>query len=268
MSKLDSYISKLLSDDDALKEFLVDPIKAAEDDHGLTKGQRSVLRRVVANLSNNATNGYSIVRHLESYRRSIRLLQNVLHLERGAAVNEHTKSDAAAKDQVLPIIKYTFYVYYNGDPSNPTGSISNPGAQYANYHTYYAYASAGSDVTLEDLMNIAYDSAGNKMQYTKQSYNGNEAVTSFTIPGSGTYNAPPQPVNTRTPFWYFSTGGKAITNQGGGYYYNSASGQGGPDNTFTNYKPNNQIIYWQVIAPDTSYGFAPCDTASKEKVFS
>lgn len=277
MSKLDSYISKLLSNDDALKSFLVDPIKASEDENGLSKGQRSVLRRVVANLSNNSTNGFGIVRHLDSYRRSIRLLQNVLHLERGAAINDHGEALKSNNDKADDSYQYyTIYVYYNGDANNPQGSIYEPSRQYAYHITYISYAPVGA--TIETIMNAAYDRFGNRLinNYRAQQYTGGVAVTSFIIPpqyaGQGNYYAPPTDVTQRVPFWYFSVGGTALTNP---YYtgYNPYSGQGGPDDTFTNYIPsnaavaNNNVIYWQCIAPDQIYGYASCVTSTVENTF-
>jgi len=51
----------------------------------------------------------------------------------------------------------------------------------------------------------------------------------------------------------------------GGYRYGQAGGKG---ESFVNYPlPANSSIYWQVIAPDTSYGFQACDGDSVEKVF-
>jgi hypothetical protein len=268
MSKLDSYISKLLSDDDALKDFLSDPIKAAEDDHGLTKGQRSVLRRVVANLSNNATNGYSIVRSLNSYRRSIRLLQNVLHVERGHASNETPAAITTSVKDLASSVTYTIFVYYNGDPNNPTGSIYNPSAQYAYSVKYKSTVPPAS--TLETIMNNAVDGFGNLLNYDSQYYPSTkeEAVVSFTIPnnynGAGIYLAPPHDNTTsRDPFWYFSVRGQAITARGGytGYYINPSAYSGSATDTFTSYIPpaGETVIYWQCIAPDVVYGFQKCD---------
>jgi hypothetical protein len=267
MSQLNSYISKLLSDDDALKDFLKDPIKAAEDGHGLTKGQRSVLRRVVANLSNNSTNGYSIVRDLTSYRRSIRLLQNVLHLERGHASNAQDSPITASVSEADTSTTYTIFVYYNGDPTNPLGSVNNPSAQYAYSVQYKSTVPANS--TLETIMNNAVDSKGNLLQYDSQYYPATqeEAVVSFTIPsgytGAGTYLAPPHDdASSRAPFWFFSVGGQAITSQGGSYGINPNASYGYAGNlnagTFVDYKPQDNVIYWQCIAPDRIYGFQAC----------
>jgi hypothetical protein len=274
MSKLDSYISKLLSDDDALKDFLVDPIKAAEDDHGLTKGQRSILRRVVASLSNNATNGYSIVRHLDSYRRSIRLLQNVLHLERGHAVSQ---AQTTSEDDS---VTYTITVYINGDESDPQGTKTSPAAQYR-YNVQYTatFDSYDSTRTIKDIMNAAtaVQDSSVSLQYE---YNAN-VVKSFSIPSSitpsgadsGKYVAAPVRVNKRKPFWFFSVGGQAITGQGSSYSINPDASYGyagdGGEGTFEKYVPadGETQIYWQCIAPDTIYGFQSCDPTTTDNAF-
>lgn len=272
MSKLNTYISKLLNNDDALKSFLVDPVKAAEDENGLTKGQRSVLRRVVANLSNNSTNGYGVVRHLDSYRRSIRLLQNVLHLERGSALNKHLQTQTSKDTQSSNLETYTIYIYYNGIPSEP--GVNSP---YAYSMHYNAAVNPGS--TLGEIMAQATDYYYNKLadNMVTSSINGVNVVTSFTIPNNagyffpGVYNAAPQAVTTHTPFWFFSLGGQAITND---YINNSAyignASQGFENVIPSNYLPSdgsNNTIYWQAIAPDTAYGFQPCDTSTVENTF-
>ena len=67
-----------MHNDDALHKFSIDPITTSEKENGLTKAERAVLRRTIQGLSNNSVNGYSLQRNLDSYRRSLRLLQNVL----------------------------------------------------------------------------------------------------------------------------------------------------------------------------------------------
>lgn len=268
MSKLDDYISKLLHDDAALQAFLVDPIKAAEDEHGLTKGQRSVLRRVVANLSNNSTNGYGIVRHLDSYRRSIRLLQNVLHLERGSAISQH--SGKQAEDSTS---NFVIYVYYNGIPSEP--DANNPYAYYMTFVSPY-----DPNATLKTIMDNATSTISPFLYlaelYTSDVINGEEVVTAFKVvdpyPYEGLYTAAPQDAQTsRAAFWYFSQGGTALSN---GYSYrNPYAYSGGPSNTFSEYIPgqsgsSSRVLYWQCIAPDRAYGFQPCNESTVENVFS
>jgi hypothetical protein len=110
-SNLLNYISVLLSDDDALNTFLKDPITEAEGKYGITKAERAVLRRTVAHLSNNSKNGYSTVRHLGSYRRSLRLLQNVLH-NVGTKITPNSyniQEDSADKDDNMIAISLTVY---------------------------------------------------------------------------------------------------------------------------------------------------------------
>jgi len=298
MSKLDQYISKLLGDDAALKEFLVDPIKAAEDDHGLNKAQRSVLRRVVANLSNNATNGYGIVRDLQSYRRSIRLLQNVLHLERAHAVPSiqlltdaatQEKSADASKGATLPFI--TVAIYFNGDHSNPQPALENPASAYRYCISFTCFIYDSSD-TLQDVMNNAYHLPYKLSNYYTPNDGTGDYVNSFTIPdipgiptsAQGKYIVDlPTSTATRDPFWYWSINGKAITPNStygtylyGDYYKNSGSYQGGAGQSFTSLTLGEiQTIYgeqvtsltWQVIAPDTAYGYMPCHEISVESVF-
>ena len=199
MSKLDQYIGKLLRDDDALKDFLVDPIKAAEDQHGLTKAQRAVLRRVVANLSNNSTNGFGIVRSLNSYRRSIRMLQNVLHLERG------TSMAAAAADSSDNT--HYVYVYYNGIPDDP--SANNP-------YAFYMYFKGTGD-TIGEVMDNAVDPYGNSLSALTGTVTNDDGtfVTSFEVPSPwpypGTYEVDlPQSLSDTDPFWFYSVNGQAI----------------------------------------------------------
>jgi hypothetical protein len=78
-SKLLNYIHQLMVKDEALEHYLADPITEAEEKYGLTKAERTVLRRTITHLSNNSINGYSLHRDFTSYRRSLRLLQNVLN---------------------------------------------------------------------------------------------------------------------------------------------------------------------------------------------
>ncbi|MEL7146120.1 MAG: hypothetical protein AAFO69_07105 [Bacteroidota bacterium] len=262
MSKLDDYISKLLTNDDALKEFLVDPIKAAEDENGLTKAQRSVLRRTVHGLSNNATNGYGIVRHLDSYKRSLRLLQNVLHVERGTAGAHAAATVSDIGKEGAPY--HTLFLYYNGDPGDPTSG--NP---YAYYIPFYGYGN-----TIGEVMSNAYNYTDGQVFYLENLVtldSTNQYVIAFEIPdafpGSGTYKAVPE-ANTRNPFWFYSVNGRAITLQGGGYYVNPYASYGTQSESFTTFPlDSSDTIYWQLIAPDTRYRFQPCTFSTVENTF-
>ena len=256
MSKLNEFIGKLLSDDETLKKFLVHPIKTAEDEHGLSKAQRSVLRRVVSHLSNNATNGYGITRSLNSYRRSIRLLQSVMHLERGHALATSNQEETAAAGT------HAIIIYYNGIPDSPTAN--NP----------YAYSMffKGTGDTIGAVMSNATDSFGNSLASlvlnNEQGY-----VTGFTVPNNylfpGNYFVPlPTSLQDQDPFWFYSVNGTAL---GFNYrYINPYAYFGSEGQLYTQFSlapfPNS-TIYWQVLAPDVAYGFQPCGQDSVETVF-
>ena len=131
---LDGFISQLMHDDDALNKFLSDPTNGGAE-HGITKAERAVLRRVTAHLSNTSKNGFGIQRDLGSYRRSLRLLQNVLH-KHGAAHQSVVSNEDST---------YTFHIYITGKPSlvpfdpknNPAGApYTKPSLAYTNYLTF------------------------------------------------------------------------------------------------------------------------------------
>lgn len=106
-SKLLNYIHLLTHNDDALDHYIVDPITHAEGIHGLTKAERAVMRRVVSGLSNNSANGYSMARNRDSYRRSLRLLQNVLH-----NVGSKMTSDVVSMSGEADTYPYSILVNY------------------------------------------------------------------------------------------------------------------------------------------------------------
>ncbi len=259
-SNLLNYIAHLLDEgnESQLRKFVVDPISDAEGKWGLTKAERSVLRRTVSGLSNNSVNGYSIDRSLSSYRRSLRLLQNVLH-------NVGTK---VAQDQVETADgeeTYSLVLYYpnsddsivvSNDPSIASGNTytcknneavdSNRGP-YKN-HQSFSIALSGS-VTIGSLMkalaaqnSIVYDSVGG-------------LVLSFTVDGAtyladvnnDCYNLEKHP-DADFAFWFWSLNGEAgpSTSPGTVSYedYPIAAGT---------------TVYWQLIAPDKRYGFKPCE---------
>jgi len=260
MSKLDDYISKLMKDDQALRAFLVDPIKAAEDQHGLTKAQRSVMRRVVTNLSNSSTNGYSLARSLGSYRRSLRLLQNVLHVERGhsLATAQQGKITAAATTS------HSIFIYYNGIPDNP--SINNP------YAHYIAFSGTGN--TIGDVMSNAVDGNGNQLS-SLIGTDSNGYLTTFVVPNGYNYPYPgkyyvplPSSLSDQDPFWFYSVNGTALNSS---YNYKNQSAYFGyAGQSYLNYDLSNlpnSTIFWQVIAPDPAYGFASCDPATVSQLF-
>ena len=224
-----------MHDDATLEQFLQDPIKGAEDDHGLTKAERSVLRRVVAGISHNSTNGMALHRSLNSYRRSIRLVQNVLHKHSG-----HMLAQAGGN---------TITLYYGPDPSSPG---SNP---YANY-----VQGVGSGSTIADVLGSVSSWTTGAGEPAKVSYdtitNGDGTfIISFTI-NDEKYEAVPGPRTTKLPFWFYSVDGKALENG----KVNPDAEYGYDGQPFGDYSVTpGEPIFWQCIAPDVSYGFQPCE---------
>ena len=284
---LDQYISKLMTDDDALKAFLSDPTNGGAE-YGITKAERAVLRRVLAHLSNNSKNGYGIARQMDSYRRSLRLLQNVLH--RHSAI--HTAMVASSDDET-----YHIRIYFTGDFSSPGAPYSDPAKA---YQTYVSYTESGSFSTLGEAMqfnNAPAKSNGkiftvqlnksvtdkNGASGTLKEYNaiclpdplnGNQLewyMLSFELEGftdsafpniNGTYVLPYKNVQERDPFWYFSLNGQAISptsKQGYNYFLTDNVTQGDNAESFVDFQLNGSTqIDWQPIAADMDYGFAPC----------
>ena len=277
---LDQFISKLMSDDDTLKKFLADPTNGRQE-YGITKAERAVLRRVTAHLSNKSKNGYGIQRDLGSYRRSLRLLQNVLH-SHGAAHAAITSTDDTT---------YSFHVYITGDPNNPGAPYDNPGVAYTNYVTFTT--SVDNAVTVADAMNFASpsnpsqgqktdsislgqgsDKDGNQgnISYVAVYNNNNWYVLEFTLSNfassiNGTYTLPfvlpdgtPVTGTDRFPFWFFSLNGKAISpNSNQGYLLTDGVTEGDDGESFVDFKLNgSNNIVWQPISPDMDYGFGPC----------
>lgn len=257
MSKLDDYISKLMSDDKALENFLVDPIRAAQDDNGLSKGQRSVLRRVTAGISTNSTNGYALERTNDSYRRSLRLLQNVLHTHTGNAIAHHNGDSG---DLAGAATGHYIIVYFGSNPQNPG---FNP---YSNYVYTYASENTGNNTVGGAMANASkwYFRNGNPATVSFGTDPTRQYILSFTINGV-TYRAVPGDRSTSTnPFWFYSINGQAIIPTGAyGYdgYVNPYAAYGDDGQSFKNFPLTNypnQTIFWQCIAPDVRYGFAPC----------
>lgn len=233
MTPMNEYLHTLLGNDEKLKHFLADPVGECEA-HGLSKAERSVLRRVTTSASTDSTNGYAIVRPLEAYRQAIRMVQNVMHNNMGTALAAGANASNA------------LYLYYSGDPSQPT---VNP---YTNGAYYY-----GTGSTIGELMeNIVASGGGLSYADATGAYpDPGPFIGSFTV-GGGTYNAPP-PFTTEDddiPFWFFSVNGfpgPMNSGKNGQSYYDFAISPG-------------DVVYWQVIAPSQDRGFQPC--APSEKV--
>ncbi|MEM6686796.1 MAG: hypothetical protein AAF617_13515 [Bacteroidota bacterium] len=265
---LDQFIGLLMHDDNALNAFLADPTNGGAE-HGITKAERAVLRRTVAHLSNVSRNGYGVQRDLGSYRRSLRLLQNVLHQHVGA----HQQVNAGAQAQVEATSGPTFYVYLTGDPSNPGAPYTDPAKAYTTYVTFQG--SSGS--TIGDAMDFdsstgkptgsftGHDMGGNQVSITYTAVKGSKGgyvLDSFTITGGdnpGTYYINYDTLKGRDPFWFYSLDGQAVVFGKNGPQENDDASFGGLSEPFNTHQLNGaQTVYWQAIAPDTTYGFAPC----------
>ncbi len=282
---LSHYITELMHDDVALQEFLKDPTNAGAE-YGITKAERAVLRRVMTHLSSKSVNGHSIVRDPGSYRRSLRLLQNVMHktvADHKAGFTQLVAGQAAGSSNPTVII------YITGDPAQPGAPYTNPAIAYTNYLTYQP---SGTFATIGEAMQFnppSSPSVGNTHTVnlgTVQDKGGNsgtlsyEAIymsgaagddwfmLSYTLAGfpnasiNGSYLLPYAAGTNRSPFWYFSLNGQAISpNSYQGYYFETAGvtqGAGSIGFSGTALAPSDTKIVWQPIAPDQSYGFGPC----------
>lgn len=282
-SNLLNYISHLMDpeNESQLRDFVVDPISDAENEWGLTKAERAVLRRTVAGLSNNSVNGYSIDRSLSSYRRSLRLLQNVLHKNAAHGVHDHLAGQSES-DEANPSY-YTVVVYFPRPTSNNDYTGLENSAVNANGGPYY-YAEAwhipgsyvGSNPMISDVMRAIQSNGirgtyGDTLQYTTDATG--EVVLSFTVigntftanlrfPDGSTNPAYDPPIDHDNVFWFYTLDGGPNVN------YAQSQGQAGYSggdgvsflNTPANVSKGNQtgVIYWQLIAPDKFYGYNPC----------
>lgn len=242
-SNMLNYINLLMGDDDALKSYLADPITNSEEKNGLTKAERAVLRRSVTHLSNNALNGYSINRDLSSYRRSLRLIQNVLHNTGSKMIADYNTTD----DTVGTYTQVQFYLpqyYYLYDFTKKTNTdIGNP-YEYGPY-TYGTYLNGSQ--TIQQLMDAV---TPNNFTYETVTIGESVYLKSVTLFGT-TYTADLSQYQLTDDyvFWFYSINGTANTG--------AATGTAGE--SFANYTVNpGDIVTWQVIAPDAQYGFLPC----------
>lgn len=257
-SNLLNYIGLLMKDDVALKNFLVDPITEAEGKYGITKAERAVLRRTLSHLSNKSKNGYTVSRHLGSYRRSLRLLQNVLHNVGSKMVQD------VQKDPNDDSTMYSFSVIYNlpvvvTGPVDFTGKTNsfvdqNYGGPYAISTPAYTVQLANQNPTIQEVMdevNSIYFGGGPVMPYKTVTIGGDEYVETLTPLSTYDIKADLSTYTTSDDyvFWFYSINGKANP---------STSGNIGESFADKNLNPGD-TVYWQLIAPDSQYGFSPCD---------
>lgn len=258
-SNLLNYISLLMHDDDALHQFLADPIQA-EENHGITKAERAVLRRTVAHLSNNSKNGYSVSRHLGSYRRSLRLLQNVLHHVGSKMVQDSsTHPDASEGTYSFSMI----FNFPNGISSGPTDFTFKTNADVDKLGGPYAWSTPVYNVTLDNqypTVQEVYDAVNKKyfatpvMPYVPVTIKGAEYVKAITPLGVYPVIADLSQYTTSDDyvFWFYSINGRADGNISGN------SGKIGESFATKTLKPGD-TVFWQLIAPDAQYHFLPCD---------
>lgn len=273
-SNLLNYIGLLLSDDDALANFLVDPITEAEGKHGLTKAERAVLRRTVAHLSNKSVNGFTIKRHHDSYRRSLRLLQNVLH-NVGSKMVQDIMIQGNKQEEAGAL--YTFSIIYNLPNGTASGPVdftckTNAYLEQPQYGGPYAWSTPAYAVQLSirnptiqqvmDKVNQVYF-ASPVMPYTTVKTADGLFVKSLSPLGvypitadisNDCYDFTKHP-DADFVFWFYSINGKANR-------FNSGSlGESFATKTL---QPND-TVYWQLIAPDAKYGFQKCSLTEGNK---
>jgi hypothetical protein len=264
MSNLLKYVEHLLHDDSALQTFIVDPITQAENSFGLSKAERAVLRRTVANLANTSVNGFSMARSLLSYRRSLRLLQNVLHTSSGDLMGQMlTNRPALAAGASSSSTYFNLFVYY---PNVTTAGVtdftckSNAavnafGGPYANSQGFHIVFGDGS-TTVERLVLGASQAFPSIFSYETVSENGATFLSQLTINNrtiradlsNSCYDLSKNP-EANSVFWFYTVNGKP-----------GAGGQSGSAGQSYSSLPLNSgdTVFLQLIAPDQSYGFQPC----------
>jgi hypothetical protein len=258
-SKLLNYISLLLADDAALERYLIDPITEAEGEHGLTKAERSVLRRTLSHLSNKALHGFSLKRELGSYRRSLRLLQNVLD-----NVGSKMVQDEAAARNAQPGLNTQGYYYFVVNVYYPAVTTSTDftckdnsyvqgfGGPYANQTAFFVAKLPIFRPTIQQVMDEVNLSYGNPIPYDTVLNGG--VVSSFTLGGNtisadlsnSCYDLKRNP-SADSVFWFWSINGRA----------NGKNSRGTVSFATETLNPGD-TVFWQLIAPDSTYGFLPC----------
>ena len=272
-SKLLNYISHLMHDDDALHKFSVDPITTSEKEHGLTKAERAVLRRTIHGLSNNSVNGYSLQRNLDSYRRSLRLLQNVLCNVGSKMIMDY--NTLQSQKELVDICPQYIGVIVNV----PQSSFKRFGGT-LNY-TKFTNQQVGNPYYVHAYFQIPTNSTMTIKAVLDQ-LNKTKQLPYATIENSKGELL----VNGFNPYTYFDDYLIADLTQytltdDYAFWFYSINGNAGPQNSgtigqsFANFpvSPGDTIV-WQLIAPDAKYGFLSCvphednvyATTAREKV--
>lgn len=271
-SNLLNYIALLLHDDDALRTFLIDPVTEPENIHNITKAERAVLRRTVFHLSNRSLNGYTLTRHFGSYRRSLRLLQNVLHNVGSKMVQDAhiaasvpapglAQNEAGAKEDAAAA--YRFSVIYNLPNAGANGpvdftaktnaDVDRVGGPYAFSTPAYTVSLPIPNPTIQQVMDEVNRVYFGYMPYKTVNIGGQFYVSAliplstYAITADLSNPAYSQP-GADYVFWFWSVNGRANPSTGGSLGESFASRRLNPGDT----------VFWQLIAPDARYGFHPC----------
>ena len=275
-SKLLSYIHHLMQNDDDLRRFIVDPVQQAEN-HGLSKAERAVLRRTVSSLSNNSLNGYSMSRQLSSYRRSLRLLQNVIHNAGAGMVQDHLASQVDPNEDII-VFPFTLIINYPNIPPQYVGgtwdvtgmtneqigtSVITPGTTNGTYANgiHVTVNLLTETPSIQQVMDAAH------IQYTTST--DGKFLTGLNVSGTNIFADLTQySFSDDYVFWFWTIGGNPNPNSSGQKNYEFASFTevpGDGDKILLNYQAGRTTAHWQLIAPDTSYGFGPCPPHPQNK---
>ena len=262
-SNLLNCIHHLLQDDNELKAFILDPVKHAEDVHGLTKAERSVLRRTVAHLPSTSKSSFAMERSMDSYRRSLRLLQNVLHNSGTKMMGDVLSNGPVTETSTVFYLIVDYPNMSSGQHLDFTckgnDAVEAIGGPYANSQFFQIVFGSGT-TTIERLVLGASQAFPKIFGYeTVNLLNPNGALrpylSSVTINdrtlkadiSNGCYDFKKNP-NADFAFWFYSVDGKA-----------NPTNSGSAGMSFADYEiPSGTTIHLQLIAPDTKYGFKPC----------
>ena len=263
-SNLLHYIHVLLENDKELRAFIKDPVKAAESDvNGLTKAERSVLRRTVAHLPSTSKSSFAMTRTLSSYRRSLRLLQNVLHNSGTKMMGDVLSNAPVTEDSTVFYLVVNYPNMDSGESLNFTcetnDDVDKIGGPYANSQFFQIVFGSGS-TTVERLVLgasqafpdiFSYDTVNLKNpQGETKPYISSVTINNRTLKAdlsNSCYDFTTNP-NADFVFWFYSINGKANKNN---------SGTAGM--SFADYPlQSGDTVYLQLIAPDAKYGFYPC----------
>lgn len=263
-SNLLHYIHVLLENDSELEAFIKDPVNTAESkEYGLTKAERSVLRRTVAHLPSTSKSSFAMTRTLDSYRRSLRLLQNVLHNSGTKMMGDVLSNGPVTETSTVFYLIVDYPNMDSGEVLNFTAegndAVDNIGGPYANSQFFQIVFGSGS-TTVERLVLGASQAFPDKISYETVSLpdpNGVQKpyISSVTINGRkliADISDPRYDFKTNPSadyvFWFYSINGTANK-------YNSGSaGMSFADYTLQ----SGDTVHLQLIAPDTKYGFKPC----------